>query len=167
MLRSQYEQIFRALERLDGKYVAFHLMLQCCGYCQLQFLAGTAPRTFLAPLFDWYEDRFKQAVEVLVGQTLSEQALRQVGFLPDRGRLGLVAEKIAVGQEFCSRADVSYIVAICSTRYLCEALISHPGDLASRRPIYLGVAIQRLESLFPPPPSLPAPAPLLEPYQKP
>ena len=45
-----------------------------------------------------------------------------------------------------SRADISYVAAIRSTRNLCEALISRPGDQSV---LGLAQAIQRLESLFP------------------
>ena len=51
-----------------------------------------------------------------------------------------------VGQDFFSRADISYVAAIRSTRNFCEALISRPGDQSI---LGLAPAIQRLESLFP------------------
>ena len=49
------------------------------------------------------------------------------------------------GQEFYSRADISDATAIRSTRYLCNALISHLDDQS-----ILGLlsAIQHLESFF-------------------
>ena len=81
-----------------------------------------------------------------MGQPLSDQIWRQVGFPTDRGGLGLETEKIVIGRDFYSRADISYVVAVRSIRYLREALLPHAGDKSI---LGLAMALQRLETLFP------------------
>ena len=51
-----------------------------------------------------------------------------------------------IGRDSCSKADVSYVVAVRSTRHLREALLPHAGDKSI---LGLAVALQRLETLFP------------------
>ena len=80
-----------------------------------------------------------------MGHPLSDQIRRQVGFPTDRGGLGMEIEKIMIGWDFCSRADISYIFVIRSTRHLREALLPDAGD----KSIFLLVmALQYLEILF-------------------
>ena len=50
--KSDFECVFQALEDLDQKYVAFHLLQTCMGWSQLNYLGRTAPRYFLIPLLD-------------------------------------------------------------------------------------------------------------------
>ena len=50
--KSDFERVFQALEDLDQKHVAFHLLQTCMGWSQLNYLGRTAPRHFLVPLLD-------------------------------------------------------------------------------------------------------------------
>ena len=42
--KEQFELSFRVVEELQNKYMVFHLLPQCMGFYQLQYLARTAPR---------------------------------------------------------------------------------------------------------------------------
>ena len=83
--KEQFELSFRAVEELQNKHVAFHLLQQCMGYCQLQFLARTAPRQFLGPLLEWYDKRYRQSFETIIGRIFPEQSCDRLFFLPNWG----------------------------------------------------------------------------------
>ena len=50
--KSDFRRVFKALEDLDQKYVAFHLLQACMHWSQLNYLGKTAPRYFLVILID-------------------------------------------------------------------------------------------------------------------
>ena len=75
-----------------------------------------------------------------MGQPLSDQMWKQIGFPTDRGGLGLEIEKIMIGRDFYSRADVSYIVAVRSTHRLREILFPCAG---AESILGLTIALQR------------------------
>ena len=68
--KADFERVFQALEDLDQKYVAFHLLLTRMGWSQLNYLGRTAPRYFLVPLLDWYDARYREIFEVILGERI-------------------------------------------------------------------------------------------------
>ena len=67
-----FENQFQALETYPRKHEAFHLLQQCTGFGQLNYLARTTPRSLLLDLCEWYDARFEsilgQAVPSVVWQ---------------------------------------------------------------------------------------------------
>ena len=144
--KEKFEYSFRAAEGLQNKYAAFHLLQQCMGFCQFQYLARTAPRQFLGPLLEWYDKRYRQAFETIIERTLPEQSWRQANLPPKLGGLGLVLESIPIGHSICYRADISYLVA---SRFIQELRQSLVPPIPHHSFLGWIVAAQRLQALFP------------------
>ena len=142
----RFEQLFRALEQLQSRHVAFHLLQKTMGFCQLQFLARTSPRHFLEGLFMWYDARYRQALENILGRAIPDVSWRQACLHPKHGGLGLTPESFPIGDHDCHRADIAYVVASRFTSELCAQLVTlHPNYSI----LGWAVATQRLEALCP------------------
>ena len=142
----RFEQLFRALEQLQSRHVAFHLLQKTMGFCQLQFLARTSPRHFLEGLFTWYDARYRQALENILGRAIPDVSWRQACLHPKHGGLGLTPESFPIGDHDCHRADIAYVVASRFTSELCAQLVTlHPNYSI----LGWAVATQRLEALCP------------------
>ena len=144
--KEKFEYSFRAVEGLQNKHVAFHLLQQYMGFCQLQYLARTAPRQFLGPLLEWYDKRYRQAFKTIIERTLPEQFWRQANLPPKLGGLGLLLESIPIGGSTCYRADVSYLVA---SRFIQEFRQSLVPPIPHHSLLGWIVAAQRLQAIFP------------------
>ena len=141
--KEQFELSFRAVEELQNKYVAFHLLQQCMRFCQLQYLARTAPRQFLGPLLERYDKRYRQSFETIIGRTLPEQSWRQATLPSKLGDLGLVIENIPIGESRCYRADISYVVA---SRFIQDVRQSLVPPLPHHSLLGWAVAVERLQA---------------------
>ena len=115
------------------------------GFCQLQYLARTAPRQFLGPLLEWYDKRYRQAFETIIERTLPEQSWRQANLPPKLGGLGLVLESIPIGDCTCYRADISYLVA---SRFVQDLRPSLVPSIPHHSILGWTVVPQRLQALF-------------------
>ena len=144
--KEQFELSFRAVEELQNKHVAFHLLQQCMEFCQLQYLARTAPRQFLGPLLEWYDKRYRQSFETIIGRILPEQSWRQATLPLKLGGLGLVIESIPIGESRYYRADISYLVA---SRFIQDVRQSLIPPLPHHSVLAWAVAVERLQGLFP------------------
>ena len=144
--KEEFELSFRAVEELQNKYVTFHLLQQYMGFCQLQYLARTAPRQFLGPLLEWHDKRYRQSFETIIGRILPEQSWRQAILPPKLGDLGLEIENIPIGESRCYRADISYLIA---SRFIQDVRQSLIPPLPHHSILGWAVAIERLQSLFP------------------
>ena len=116
------------------------------GFCQLQYLARTAPRQFLGPLLEWDDKRYRQAFETIIERILPEQSWRQANLPPKLGGLGLLFESIPIGDSTCYRADISYLVA---SRFIQELRQSLVPPIPHHSLLGWTVAAQRLQALFP------------------
>ena len=121
--KDYFELSFRAVGRLQNKYVAFYLLQQCMGFCQLQYLARTAPRQFLGPLLERYDKRYRQAFETIIGRSLAEQICGQANLPPKLGNLGFGIENILIEESISYRIDISCLVASRFIQELCQYLV--------------------------------------------
>ena len=81
------------------------------GFCQLNYLARTAPRPLLTSLFEWYDQRFRDTFENVLGEPVSDTQWFQATLPISSGGLGLYTESIPVGSLICRRADLAFLVA--------------------------------------------------------
>ena len=104
--KSDFERVFKALEDLDQKHVAFHLLQACMGWSQLNYLGRTAPRHFLVPLMEWYDARYREVFEVILGEKITDVQWLQATLPSTTGGLGLTTEKIPLGDQVFGRAGL-------------------------------------------------------------
>ena len=144
--KSDFERAFQALEDLDQKDVVFHLLQTCMGWFQLNCLGRTAPRCFLVPLLDWYDARYREVFEVILGKGITDIQWLQATLPSISGSLELTTERISLGDQIFGRADLAYVIAYRTAAALIEALV--PSRLDHSR-IDWAPAVQRLIQIFP------------------
>ena len=144
--KSDFERVFQALEDLDQKYVVFHLLQTCMGWSQLNYLDRTAPRYFLVPLLDWYDTRYREVFEVILGERITDIQWLQATFSGASEGLGLTTEKILLGDQVFGRTDLTYVIACRARAPLIEVLVPPRADHSR---IDWAPAVQRLTQIFP------------------
>ena len=92
-------------------------------WSQLNYLGRTAPRRFLVPLLDWYDTRYREVFEVILGERITDIQWLQATFPSASGGLGLTTEKILLGDQVFRRADLAYVIVCRAAAPLIEALV--------------------------------------------
>ena len=72
----------------------------------VSFLARTSPRHFLDGLFTWYDDRYRQAFENILGRSILDISWRQACLYLKHGGFGLTPESFSIGDHDCHRAEI-------------------------------------------------------------
>ena len=111
------------------------------GWSQLNYLGRIAPRYFLDPLLDWYDARYREVFEIILGERVTDIQWLQATFPNASGGLGLTTEMIPLGDQIFGRTDLTYAIACRAVVSLIEILI--PPRLDHSR-IDWTSAVQRL-----------------------
>ena len=121
--KADFERLVQVLQDRDKKYIVFHLFQTCIGWSQLNYLGRTAPRFFLIPFLDWYDARYREIFEIILRERVMDLQWLPATLPNTSSGLGLVTEKILLGNQVFGMADLIYVIVCRAMAPLIDTLI--------------------------------------------
>ena len=79
---------FEAVSRLPKKHIALYLLRNCLSCCKVQYVLRTAPRELVTELAAGFDSLQREALEEILGLSLSDAQWKQAQLKTKRGGLG-------------------------------------------------------------------------------